>query len=166
MRAFVLALSALAALAVAGCGKSPAAPAPAGGSAAPPSDKQAPGAAATPTKADKTGKADKADKADELASAGAGQPKAGEPTTEAPKPASPKPAAGPIAGDRAKMGEAFVEIYCAQQAGEADKLLAIYKRYGFQDPKAWTKAWTEAAKDEAWIARITERAVAKCPAKR
>lgn len=163
MRAFVLALSALAALAVAGCGKSPAAPAPAGGSAAPPSDKQAPGAAATPTKADKTGKADKAD---ELASAGAGQPKAGEPTTEAPKPASPKPATGPIAGDRAKMGEAFVEIYCAQQAGEADKLLAIYKRYGFQDPKAWTKAWTEAAKDEAWIARITERAVAKCPAKR
>jgi len=82
------------------------------------------------------------------------------------KAASPKAAGGPAAGDRAKMGEAFVEIYCAQQAGEADKLLAIYKRYGFQDPKGWTKAWTEAAKDEAWIARLTERAVAKCPPKR
>ncbi|MGM0578777.1 MAG: hypothetical protein ACQEXJ_23850 [Myxococcota bacterium] len=68
----------------------------------------------------------------------------------------------PLTG-KEKLAEAYVEIYCAQRKGETEKLLEIYTKYGFEDPRAWTEAWTEAAEDEPWVARITQRAVRECP---
>jgi hypothetical protein len=77
-----------------------------------------------------------------------------------------EPAADPTAaakGDKDVLAKAYVEIYCAQRAGKSEELLQIYGKYGFQEPKAWTVAWTEAAKDEAWVARITQDAIRACP---
>ncbi len=92
------------------------------------------------------------------------------PKIEAPAPAPQRLAsahaaaleAPPEPGEKG-LGRAYVAIYCAQRHGEATKLLAIYKQYGFDDPKAWTKAWTKAAKDAAWVAQVTRAAIKKCP---
>lgn len=65
--------------------------------------------------------------------------------------------------DRAGLEKAFLDIWCAQRKGETEKLLDIYTKHGFDDPKAWTEAWTEAAKDGAWVATITQDAMRQCP---
>jgi len=64
---------------------------------------------------------------------------------------------------RDKLAKAYLEIYCAQRKKETEKLLEIYTRHGFEDPKAWTKSWTEAASDHAWVAQITQDAIRTCP---
>lgn len=64
---------------------------------------------------------------------------------------------------RATLAEAYEEVYCAQRKRETDRLLEIYSKYGFEDPKAWTEAWTEAAQDEAWVAEISQAAIEACP---
>ena len=69
----------------------------------------------------------------------------------------------PLTGDKAKLAEAYIDIYCAQRKGETEKLLEIYTRYGFEDPKTWTDQWTQAATDNAWVARITQEAIRTCP---
>jgi hypothetical protein len=74
---------------------------------------------------------------------------------------SPRDAKAPT--DKATLSKAYVEIYCAQRKKEAERLLEIYTRYGFADPKAWTASWTEAAKDDAWVAEITQKAIQTCP---
>ena len=65
--------------------------------------------------------------------------------------------------DKATLAKAYVEIYCAQRKKETERLLEIYTRYGFADPKGWTASWTEAAKDDAWVAEITQKAIQTCP---
>ena len=65
--------------------------------------------------------------------------------------------------DKDTLAKAYVEIYCAQRKKETDRLLEIYTRYGFEDPKTWTASWTEAAKDDAWVAEITQKAIQICP---
>jgi hypothetical protein len=73
-------------------------------------------------------------------------------------------AAGAISNEaRSKLAKAYLEIYCAQRKQETEKLLEIYTRYGFEEPKAWTEAWTEAAEDHAWVAQITQDAIRTCP---
>jgi hypothetical protein len=64
---------------------------------------------------------------------------------------------------RETLEKAYKEIYCAQRKGEADKLITIFERYGFRDPRSWTVAWTDAVKDQQWVARITQQAMADCP---
>ena len=93
------------------------------------------------------------------------KPAADEPATKAGAPAAKvEEAEGASAGlDVAALSKAYVEIYCAQRKGETEKLLAIYKKYGFTDPRAWTDAWTEAAKDTAWVARVSQEAMKECP---
>jgi hypothetical protein len=65
--------------------------------------------------------------------------------------------------DKDTLAKAYVEIYCAQRKKETDRLLEIYTRYGFEDPKSWTASWTTAAKDDAWVAEITQKAIQTCP---
>ena len=65
--------------------------------------------------------------------------------------------------DKDTLAKAYVEIYCAQRKKETERLLEIYSRYGFADPKSWTASWTEAAKDDAWVAEITQKAIQTCP---
>jgi len=72
-------------------------------------------------------------------------------------------AKAPLTGDKAKLAKAYIDIYCAQRKGETEKLLEIYTRYGFEDPKTWTDQWTQAATDNAWVARITQEAIRTCP---
>ncbi len=88
-------------------------------------------------------------------------PKAG---AEAPKVAhKPTPSDVKAPTDKATLAKAYVEIYCAQRKKETERLLEIYTRYGFADPKSWTASWTEAAKDDAWVAEITQKAIQTCP---
>ena len=95
----------------------------------------------------------------------------GEKAPEAAKPAQGTEAATPTAPaaggkaptDKATLAKAYVEIYCAQRKKETERLLEIYTRYGFADPKSWTASWTEAAKDDAWVAEITQKAIQTCP---
>lgn len=67
------------------------------------------------------------------------------------------------ASDKTEIGKTYIEVYCAQKAGETEKLFDIYSAHGFTDPATWTKVWTEAAKDKAWVARITQDALRACP---
>lgn len=65
--------------------------------------------------------------------------------------------------DKTEIGKTFIEVYCAQKAGETEKLFDIYSRHGYTDPATWTKVWTAAAKDKPWVARITQDALRACP---
>ena len=143
---------ALAALAITPSGCKSEAPAP-----APPAAK----AAAAPAK-DAAPAAEPAAAEVAAPAAGAVAPAKVDPTP-APKPAGEPAAAATTDAKRDVLGKAYVEAYCAQRAGETEKLLDIYTRYGFEEPKQWTAAWTEAAKDSAWVAQITQDAIRKCP---
>lgn len=83
-----------------------------------------------------------------------------EPEGTVPSAAIKEPGAPP---DKDQLHKAYLEIYCAQRREQTEKLLEIYTRYGFEDPKTWTKVWTEAAKDSAWVAEITQEATRTCP---
>ena len=71
--------------------------------------------------------------------------------------------AGAAKGDKRKrLWECYQEVYCAQKKGEMDKILDIYKKYGFETPKQFTAAWTEAAKDTEWLSRLAHDVSKKC----
>ncbi len=55
------------------------------------------------------------------------------------------------------LAKAYEEIYCAQKRGETDEILDIYKRYGFDTPKAWTEAWSRTSEDAEWQEALTRR---------
>ncbi|MGB0588378.1 MAG: hypothetical protein ACPGU1_01740 [Myxococcota bacterium] len=63
---------------------------------------------------------------------------------------------------KAKLAKVYKEIYCAQRRGESEKLLDIYTKNGFEDPETWTKTWTKAAEDGAWVAKTTHDAIRAC----
>jgi hypothetical protein len=63
---------------------------------------------------------------------------------------------------KAKLAKVYTEIYCAQRRGESEKLLDIYSKNGFEDPETWTKTWTKAAEDGAWVAKTTHDAIRAC----
>lgn len=140
----------LALLAVGACckGEAPAAApgTPTGATAAAP---EAPTAATAETK---TAAVDEA--------AAAAQPV--ETKTTVAQPAGSEPDARADAATKAKLADVYKEIYCAQRRGESEKLLDIYTANGFDDPEAWTKVWTQAAKDGAWVAKTTHDAIRAC----
>ena len=41
--------------------------------------------------------------------------------------------------------------------GKTDEILDIYKKYGFETPKAWIEAWTETSSDPEWQAQVTKQ---------
>lgn len=67
------------------------------------------------------------------------------------------------ASDRDALAAAYVALYCAQRRGEATRLRALYAEHGFADPRAWRVAWEAASEDRAWLADVTQRAIAACP---
>ena len=81
--------------------------------------------------------------------------------TKVAKPAAPE-AGGADADTKAKLAAVYTEIYCAQRRGESEKLLDIYTKHGFDDPETWTKTWTKAAQDGAWVAKTTHDAIRAC----
>lgn len=68
--------------------------------------------------------------------------------------------------DRATLEKAYVEITCALPKSDPAALEAIFFKYGFHHPKAWTRAWAKANKDEAWVAKLDLLAKQACPAKK
>ncbi len=97
----------------------------------------------------------------------AGEAKPADPAAGEAKPADPAAgdpaAAAPAAVDKETLGKAYEEIYCAQKKGETDKIMDIYKKYGFTDPKAWTEAWSKASEDTTWFQDITKKVQEACP---
>lgn len=143
-------LVAVVALSLTACGKSEPAPtpggsggakAPAAGGAAPKTAKDAGKAAAPAPGADASGTTAQA------------------PDTKAEPPSEGK--APPPTRDN--LEAAYLQIYCMNKKGDAAKLLEVYKKYGFEDPKKWTEAWKEAAKDTEWVTRIHHQALKACP---
>jgi hypothetical protein len=65
--------------------------------------------------------------------------------------------------DKEKLTKAYQAVYCAQKKGEMDKILGIYKEYGFDTPQAFTKTWIEASKDTDWVTKIAHEVGKKCP---
>ena len=65
--------------------------------------------------------------------------------------------------DKEKIAKAYTEIYCAQKKGDTKAVMEIYKKYGYDTPDKWTKVWEEAAKDQAWLQKISMEAVKACP---
>ena len=57
----------------------------------------------------------------------------------------------------------YQAVYCAQKKNEMDKILGIYKEFGFDTPQAFTKTWIEAAKDTDWVTKIAHEVGKKCP---
>jgi hypothetical protein len=82
------------------------------------------------------------------------------PAAEAP--ATPPAEGGQPALDRDKLSKAYQEVYCAQKKGEMDKILGIYKAYGFNTPQEFTKTWIEAAKDTDWVTKIAHEVSKGC----
>ena len=64
--------------------------------------------------------------------------------------------------EKQKLASVYQEIYCAQRRGESEKLLEIYTKNGFDNPETWTKVWTKAAQDGAWVAKTTHDAIRAC----
>lgn len=64
--------------------------------------------------------------------------------------------------DRDKLAKAYEEVYCAQKKNEMDKLLDIYKSYGFEKPEDFITMWMEAAKDTNWVTKVAHDATSKC----
>ncbi|MBM4386314.1 MAG: hypothetical protein FJ088_01165 [Deltaproteobacteria bacterium] len=64
--------------------------------------------------------------------------------------------------DKEKLTRAYEEIYCAQKRQEMDKLLDIYKKYGFESPKDFSRTWIEAAKDTDWLTKLAQEVPKKC----
>lgn len=102
--------------------------------------------------------------------AAAPQPQAPKPEAAAPAaaPATPTPtpagqdAEKPVAVDKDKLTKCYQEVYCAQKKGEMDKILGIYKQYGFNTPQEFTKTWIEAAKDTDWVTKTAHEVSKKC----
>jgi hypothetical protein len=83
---------------------------------------------------------------------------------EAVKAEAAKPAEAPVpALDKDKLAKCYTAVYCAQKKGEMDKILGIYKEFGFETPQSFTKTWIEAAKDTDWVTKIAHEVGKKCP---
>jgi hypothetical protein len=63
------------------------------------------------------------------------------------------------------LATAYVEIYCARQAGGTEAVFNLFKKYGFDSPAQWGTAWKKVATDKEWIIKLNQRAVALCPPK-
>ena len=100
-------------------------------------------------------------KAPEAAKAEAGKPEAAKPAEEAKAPDAPAPEAA-SGVDKDKLSKAYTDVYCAQKKGDMDKILGIYKNYGFNTPAEFTKAWIEAAKDTDWVTKIAHEVSKRC----
>jgi len=84
----------------------------------------------------------------------------------APVPVPAAPTAESSAGlDKDKLSKCYSEVYCAQKKGEMEKILPIYKSYGFNTPQEFTKAWIEAAKDTDWVTKLAYEVSKKCATK-
>ena len=57
----------------------------------------------------------------------------------------------------------YKEAYCAQRRGDVGALKTLYTEHGFQDPKAWSRVWTEAAKDTDFMNETVSAAMKACP---
>lgn len=103
-------------------------------------------------------------KADKVASGTQGSVNATKPSIDTKTEVAKEPAAGEgVESDvKAKLAKVYTEIYCAQRRGESEKLLDIYTKNGFDNPETWTKVWTKAAEDGAWVAKITHDAIRTC----
>ena len=64
--------------------------------------------------------------------------------------------------DKKVLEKCYLEVYCAQKRGDMSKILDIYKKYGFQTPAQWTRAWLEAAKDRDWVSEVARKASKAC----
>lgn len=64
--------------------------------------------------------------------------------------------------DKDMLFKCYTEIYCAQKKGEMDKILDIYKKYGFETPQEFVKTWIEAAKDTDWITKVAYEVSKQC----
>lgn len=64
--------------------------------------------------------------------------------------------------DRDKLAKAYEEVYCAQKKNEMEKILDIYKNYGFEKPEDFISMWMEAAKDTGWVTKVAHDAASKC----
>jgi len=83
--------------------------------------------------------------------------------TEAPKATEMKKTAPPAdISSKENLEKCYLEIYCAQKNGNMAGLLKIYKKYGFDTPKKWTKAYIEAAKDTDWVSELARKASKAC----
>ena len=110
--------------------------------------------------------------ADKKSAEPAAKPSEKPPTAENPSIDSKTKVAAPTQGDKgdegagaeakAKLAKVYKEIYCAQRRGESERLLDIYTKNGFEDPETWTKTWTKAAEDGAWVAKTTHDAIRAC----
>jgi hypothetical protein len=79
------------------------------------------------------------------------------------KPVEEKPKAQPGKALREKVRQAYIDIYCAQIKGKKEEVLAAYKRNGYEDMSAWSKAWRKASKDLDWVKTVMEDAKKACP---
>ena len=110
---------------------------------------------------------------------GGGSPAAGESTPAEPPPGEPPAGAAGTASedggdggvetpesagtateveaavDPEVLAQAYKEIYCAQKLGRTDQILEIYKKYGFETPRAWVEAWRSTSENPAWQADLT-----------
>lgn len=64
--------------------------------------------------------------------------------------------------DRDKLAKAYEEVYCAQKKNEMEKILDIYKNYGFEKPEDFIAMWMEAARDTGWVTKVAHDATSKC----
>ena len=64
------------------------------------------------------------------------------------------------------LEKCYLELYCAQKHGDMANLLKIYEKYGFKTPKAWTRAYIQAAKDTDWVSELARKASKACKGKK
>jgi hypothetical protein len=65
--------------------------------------------------------------------------------------------------DRDKLAQCYEEIYCAQKAGEMDKIVDIYKKYNFEKPEKFSRLWIKMAQDKDWMEKVIKEIPKKCP---
>ncbi len=82
--------------------------------------------------------------------------------TNAPGKAANAPAASSDVASKANIEKCYLEVYCAQKHGDMAGLLKIYKKYGFETPKQWTRAYIAAAKDTDWVSALARKASKAC----
>lgn len=71
---------------------------------------------------------------------------------------------GEAISDSAKtqLAECYTEVYCAQKKGQVDRILDVYKKYGFETPQSFTDTWVKAARDTDWVTKIAHDVGKKC----
>ena len=68
----------------------------------------------------------------------------------------------PLEARRAKLRSSFLELNCLRKSSGTELSLTVYKKAGFEDAAAWSKAWhEEAEKNVEWASKIIEDASEK-----